>query len=339
MSEPNPSLSLSEIRADQYKDLQVAAYQRDIERLHRRLGDFVHAPCPACGADDAEHRFEKYRCRFVECRSCATLYMSPRPSPAVMHDYYSNSENYAVWNKYIFPKSEASRREKICRPNLDRIVAECSARGLVRPSLLEIGPGFGTFAALAKDSGFFGAVTVVERTPEMVAACRAKGLDVIDSSLEDVSDAQAGFADVAACFEVIEHVFDPVDFLKGVNRMLKPGGLFAFTCPNGAGFDTMLLQAASPSVDTEHVNLFNTRSIGVLLQRCGFEMLVVETPGRLDVELARRAALAGEFDLTGQPFWRHLLVDQFDTLGAPFQQFLAAHGMSGNMRVIAAKAR
>ena len=175
--------------------------------------------------------------------------------------------------------------------------------------------------------------------PSSRYALASSFLDVIESSLEDVSDAQAGFADVAACFEVIEHVFDPVDFLKGVSRMLKPGGLFAFTCPNGAGFDTMLLQAASPSVDTEHVNLFNTTSIGVLLKRCGFEMVAVETPGRLDVELARRAALAGEFDLSAQPFWRHLLLDQFDTLGAPFQQFLAQQKLSGNMRVIAAKAR
>ena len=337
MSEPTASLSLAEIRSDQYKDLQVAAYQRDIERLHTHLAEFVHVPCPACGTDDAVHRFDKYRCRFVECRDCATLYMSPRPSPAVMNDYYSNSENYAVWNKYIFPQSEPSRRDKICRPNLDRIVAECRTRGIAQPSLLEIGPGFGTFAALAKESGFFGAVTVVERTPEMVAACRAKGLDVIESSLEDVTDAQAGSADVAVCFEVLEHVFDPADFLGSVNRMLKPSGLFAFTCPNGGGFDTMLLQAASPSVDTEHVNLLNTTSVGVLLRRCGFEVLVVETPGRLDVELARRAALAGEFDVSGQAFWRHLLVDNFDTLGAPFQQFLAQHKLSGNMRVIAVK--
>lgn len=338
MSDNNPTLSLSEIRADQYKDMQVAAYQRDIARLHARLDEFVQAPCPACGADDAMFRFEKYRCRFVECRDCATLYMNPRPSPAVMDDYYGNSENYAVWNQYIFPKSEASRREKICRPNLERIVAECDRRGMTRPRLLEIGPGFGTFAALALESGRFGGVTVVERTPEMVAACRSKALDVIDSSLEAIGDAQAGMADVAVCFEVLEHVFDPTQFLQAVNRLLRPGGLFVFTCPNGAGFDTAVLQAASPSVDTEHVNLFNPRSIGVLLRRCGLEVQAVETPGRLDVELARRAALSGEFDVSNQPFWRQVLVDDFDRIGASLQQFLAAHNLSGNMRVVAVKA-
>ncbi len=337
MSEQPIPLSLGEIRSDQYKELQTTAYANDVARLQARLAEFVAVPCPACASASATFRFEKYRCRFVECGSCATLYMSPRPTPAVMDDYYGNSENYAVWNKYIFPGSEASRREKICRPNLERIVDACRQRGLDRPHLLEIGPGFGTFAALAKDSGAFGRVTVVERTPEMVAACRAKGLDVIDSSLEDVGPTHTALADVAACFEVIEHVFEPIDFLGRVNLMLKPGGLFAFTCPNGQGFDTMLLQAASPSVDTEHVNLFNTASIRVLLERTGFEVLSVETPGRLDVELVRRAIDAGDFDVAGQPFWRRLLVDEVATLGADFQKFLSAHALSGNMRVVAAK--
>jgi 2-polyprenyl-3-methyl-5-hydroxy-6-metoxy-1,4-benzoquinol methylase len=263
--------------------------------------------------------------------------MSPRPTPALMEYYYSHSENYAVWNKYIFPRSEASRRDRICRPNLDRIMAECRQRGISRPALLEIGPGFGTFAALAQESGFFSAVTVIERTPDMVAACQARGLDVIESSLEDVDSSRSGFADVAACFEVIEHVFDPSDFLMGVSRMLKPGGLFVFTCPNGGGFDTTLLQAASPAVDTEHVNLFNPKSIGVLLGRCGFEVESVDTPGRLDVELARRAVLAGDLDVSSQPFWRKLLIDEYDSLGGEFQRFLVQHRLSGNMRVMAIK--
>ena len=337
MSEEPIPLSLAEIRGDEYKDLQVKAYKNDIKRLHARLGEFVHANCPACGADDATFRFEKYRCRFLACRSCATLYMSPRPSPAVMNDYYSNSENYAIWNRYIFPKSEASRREKICRPNLEKIVAECRQRGMERPQLFEIGPGFGTFAALAKETNYFGKVMVIERTPEMIDACRSKGLEVIDSSLEDVGAEYAAFADVAACFEVIEHVFAPFDFLLGINRLLKPGGLFVFTCPNGQGFDTMMLEAASPSVDTEHVNLFNTESIALLLERTAFRILSVQTPGRLDVELVRRAMLAGEFNVDNQPFWRKLLVEDFDALGGAFQKFLAENNLSGNMRVVAQK--
>jgi 2-polyprenyl-3-methyl-5-hydroxy-6-metoxy-1,4-benzoquinol methylase len=254
-----------------------------------------------------------------------------------MEDYYSNSENYAIWEQYIFPKSEDSRREKICRPNMERIVQECTSRGMVKPTIVEIGPGFGTFSALTKFSGFFGSVSVVERTPSMAKACRDKGLQVIESSLETLSDDYLAYADVVVCFEVIEHVFEPLEFLAGINRMLKPGGVLMFTCPNGAGFDTAMLKTASPAVDTEHVNLFNPQSIQHLLKRSGFAVDCVETPGRLDVELVRRALLANQIELDLNSFWRRVLVDDFSTLGAVFQRFLVEHKLSGNMRVIATK--
>ena len=333
----NAPLGLNEIRSDEFKELQEKAYRNDIARLHKRLDEFVSVPCPACGGQRYSWRFEKYKCKFLECETCQTLYMSPRPTPAVMDEYYSNSENYAIWNKYIFPKSEGSRRDKICRPNLDRIIDECRQQGFEKPAFLEIGPGFGTFSALANDSGFFSCVSVVERTPSMANACRARGLNVIESALEDVPNDFLEVADVAVCFEVIEHIFEPIDFLVGVSRMLKPGGLFMFTCPNGKGFDTEMLREASPSVDTEHVNLFNPQSATVLLNRAGFEVICAETQGRLDVELVRRALLAKEVDLTVDPFWRTLLLEKFDTMGADFQRYLVDHKLSGNMRVIARK--
>ena len=83
--------------------------------------------------------------------------------------------------------------------------------------------------------------------------------------------------------------------------------------------------------------MFNIQSIATLLSRCGFEILSIETPGPLDVELVRRAVLAGEFDITDQPFLQELLFNRFDELGMLFQQFVAQHGLSGNMRVFARK--
>jgi 2-polyprenyl-3-methyl-5-hydroxy-6-metoxy-1,4-benzoquinol methylase len=331
------TMSLSEIRNDEFKAMQENAYKNDLARLHKRIDEFVVVPCPACGGQSYNFKFEKYKCKFLECKACSTIYMSPRPTPAIMDEYYSNSENYAIWNKYIFPKSEVNRRDKICRPNLDRIIDECKREGKKKPALLEIGPGFGTFSALARDSDFFSTVSVVERTPSMAEACRSKGLHVLQSALEDVETDFMETADVVVCFEVIEHIFQPIDFLGAIGRLLKPGGFFMFTCPNGKGFDTEMLREASPSVDTEHVNLFNPESAVVLLDRAGFEVISAETPGRLDFEIVRRAVLAGEVGLTDDPFWKTLLLKKFDVVGMDFQRFLIDHNLSGNMRVIARK--
>jgi SAM-dependent methyltransferase len=339
-SHPPPAapLSIADLRSPDLMALQREAMAKDHARLHAHLDEFVAVPCPACCRTEATRVFEKYRCQFLRCSDCETLYMSPRPTPALMDDYYSHSENYRLWAERIFPTSEANRREKLCRPMLDSIVDACRRHGVPTGHLVELGPGFGTFAELAKDSGDFGRVSVVERTPEMAASCRQRGLEVHECAAEDLPAGNSDMADVLVCFEVIEHVFDPAAFLAAASRLLRSGGLLVMTCPNGQGFDTATLGAASVAVDTEHVNLFNPRSMARLLSGCGYEVLDLTTPGRLDVELVREAALQGSFEVNDQPFLHRVLIDEYERLGPALQRFLADQGLSGSMRVIARKA-
>jgi SAM-dependent methyltransferase len=314
---------------------QEAAFARDIARLHAQPQKHVRVPCPACETEQpSEPAFEKFGFAFRRCRDCATLYMSPRPSAELLAEYYAHSENYAYWAKHIFPASEASRREKIHRPWLERIAALAERHGVPRGTLVEVGPGFGTFAALATESRRFKRVLAIEPTPEMAQACRTRGVEVVEKRIEDVKDELRG-ADILVSFEVIEHLFHPAGFVAQCARLLAPGRLLVLSCPNGLGFDIATLGAKALAVDAEHVNLFNPRSLGRLLERHGFEVLESETPGRLDAEFVREAALKGEVEL--DPFLRRVLVDEWERFGWPFQQFLAAQGLSSHMWIAARK--
>jgi SAM-dependent methyltransferase len=329
------AMSVDEIRPDALKRGQVEAYERDLARLRERLPEFVEVTCPACDGRERRPAFEKYGFQFQRCGRCRTLYMSPRPTPEIMGAYYGDSENYKYWAEHIFPASEPARREKIHRPMLAYIVGACDQRAVPRKLLVEVGPGFGTFAALASESGTFERVVAIERTPEMAEACRKRGVNVIEQAVEDVSLAELGHADVVASFEVIEHLFDPRAYLRAAARLLRPGGLLLLTCPNGEGFDTATLGAQSPAVDSEHVNLFNPESLTRLLASTGFEAIEVATPGRLDAELVRSAALEGRVDLSGNRFLRSVLLEQWEQLGESFQAFLAGSRLSGNLRILA----
>jgi SAM-dependent methyltransferase len=328
-------MRVDDIRPDVLRRGQEEAYERDLQRLRARLPEFVPVPCPACDSTEASPAFTKYGFQFQRCGPCRTLYMSPRPTPAVMAAYYGNSENYRFWAEHIFPASEDARREKIHRPMLEYIVAACERHGVRRDRLVEIGPGFGTFAALASRSGTFTEVLAIERTPEMAQACRRRGVRVIEQAVEEVELAEVGEADVVASFEVIEHLFDPKAYVTSAARLLRAGGLLLLTCPNGEGFDTAMLGAHSGAVDSEHVNLFNPDSLAGLLGRTGFETLEVATPGRLDAELVRAAVLEGRLDLAGNPFLQEVLLRKWPALGAPFQAFLAANRLSGHLRILA----
>lgn len=313
---------------------QEAAFARDIARLHERAGAGVEVPCPACQGVRFKEKFEKFGFRFRSCDACETIYMSPRPSEEAMADYYAHSENYAYWAAHIFPASEASRREKIHRPWLARVVDYCERFGIRRGTLLEVGAGFGTFAAVATESKKFERVLAVEPTPEMAAACRQRGVEVIESRVEDVG-AQVGTVDVVVAFEVIEHLYNPSGFVAQCAGLIRDGGLLVLSCPNGLGFDIQTLGARSLAVDAEHVNLFNLRSLSALIAAAGFEVLEAVTPGRLDAEFVHDAAKRGEIDLTSTPFLQQVLVDEWERLGRPFQEFLAEQRLSSHMWIAA----
>jgi 2-polyprenyl-6-hydroxyphenyl methylase/3-demethylubiquinone-9 3-methyltransferase len=324
-------LSEHELCPDDLLAGQEAAFARDIARLHAR-GDMVHVACPACGTDVPVFVFEKFGFSFQRCPECRTIYMSPRPSEAAMAHYYANSENYAYWAKHIFPASEVTRREKIHKPWLDRVIGYVERFKVPRGTLLEIGPGFGTFAALASGSGAFDRVVAIEPTPEMAAACRERGVEVVEKRIEDATS-EVTAASVACAFEVIEHLFDPSRFVRAVHGLLAPGGVMVLSCPNGDGFDIAMLGGGSLAVDAEHVNLFNPVSLRGLVEAAGFEVLIVHTPGRLDAEFVREAALKGEVRL--DPFLHRVLVEEWERLGWPFQMFLAEQGLSSHMWLVA----
>ena len=113
--------------------------------------------------------------------------------------------------------------------------------------------------------------------------------------------------------------------------------MLVLSCPNGQGFDISVLKEISKAVDAEHVNLFNPYSLGLLVESCGFEVLDVSTPGRLDTEFVHNAILDGKFDVSDNPFLKRVLVDEWDRLGWPFQEFLAANGLSSHLWLAARK--
>lgn len=314
---------------------QKRRFDRDVARMLARRAEFVDVPCPACSGTGRALRFQKHSLDYQECSSCHTVYISPRPPPTVLSDYYENSENYAYWNDVIFPSSEATRRSRIFRPRATRLVELCRRHGVTTGTLVEVGAGFGTFCEELAGIGAFERLVAIEPTPQLAATCRKRGLEVIQAPIERAKlDAQA---DVVASFEVIEHIFQPSDFLETCRRMLKPGGLLVLTCPNIDGFDIEVLGSGSPAIDPEHLNYFRPSSLGLLLERHGYSLLESQTPGVLDADIVRNRVLAGEAAITDR-FLRRVLIDEWERLGGAFQTFLSTNGLSSNMWIAARNA-
>lgn len=326
-----------EIRPAQMMRDKEKCVEADRQFLLDRRDRWVIVACPACGEQASDPYGEKLGFRYVQCRGCATIYTNPRPSLDLLHEFYSQSANYAYWNEHVFPATEEARRDRIFRPRAQRLFDYCQRFGIHTGTLLEVGAAFGTFCQEVRDLNVFDRIVALEPTPELADTCRQRGFEVLESFVEDIEEYEV--ADVVAAFEVIEHLFSPREFLSHCQRILRPGGGVVLSCPNGRGFDVATLKTLSGTFDHEHVNYFNPSSLALLAQSCGLEVVDVQTPGQLDAELVRKQVLDGRFAIEDQPFLKQVLVDRWEDLGAPFQQFLAENQLSSHLWLVARKPR
>ena len=118
---------------------------------------------------------------------------------------------------------------------------ECSRRPLEGKTALDVGCGAGL---LAEPLARLGAkVTGIDAAPEVIGVARdharRQGLE-IDYRVGDVQELDGQF-DLLTCMEVIEHVADPVAFVKALARRLAPDGLLIMSTPNATRWSHLML--------------------------------------------------------------------------------------------------
>lgn len=327
----------NDIRPDHLNEGKLQKVAADARRVLSYAPQFVRVNCPACGSAEKRLALEKNGLRYDTCVRCETMYVNPRPTPEILAKCYAESEVYAYWNQYIFPASEEARRTKIFRPRAVHIAEICRRHGSEMGALLEVGAGFGTFCEEIIRLGVFRRVIAVEPTPDLAATCRRKGLEVLEKPIEQVSLQSLGPVSAVCSFEVIEHLFSPREFLRACSRLMTAGGLLVVSCPNIKGFDLTVLGKLAESIDHEHLNYFNPKSLAMLVESCGLGVIETLTPGKLDAEIVRKKVLAGEMNLDAQPFLRQVLIDEWERVGETFQGFLADNLLSSHLWLVARK--
>jgi SAM-dependent methyltransferase len=327
-------MKVADIKPDVLRAGQREAMQRDIEWLAQRRARFEDVTCPACDSGRRESLYVKYGMPQVRCVDCGTQYACPRPTADLLAEFYRRSANYAYWAKYMFPASAEARRANIFQPRAELAADFARRRNIADGTIIEVGAAYGLFCEELAKLGTYRRIIGIEPTPDLAAECRARGFEVIEAPYEQVKLDEP--ADVIAAFEVIEHLHRPEAFLHWVLATLRPGGYVLLTCPNCHGFDTLLLGENADAIDHEHLNLFHPGSIRLLAERVGFTEIAVETPGRLDVDIVRRAFERSQIGReTLGPFLTAVLEAEDPAVGEKLQCFLQSAGFSSNMMLTA----
>jgi SAM-dependent methyltransferase len=295
----------------------------------------VAVACVGCGASQYEHRFDKSGFAYAQCCQCGSLFQNPRPPIAAYEAFYRRSESSRYWAEVFYPAVAEVRREKIFKPRARRLAALCAERGLQVDHLIDVGAGYGIFLDEWRSNHPQIQALAIEPSSELAAQCRAKGFAVVEDIVENVRGKESS-ADLVCCFEVLEHVYEPLGFMQSLVALARPGGQVFVSTLGIDGFDLQTLWDKSSQISPpHHINFLSVQGFEQLFARAGLVDVMVLTPGQLDVDIVRNAVARDPTLLQGQRFLPHLLSD--DGRAVAFQKFLVEQRLSSHVWVIGKK--
>jgi SAM-dependent methyltransferase len=217
--------------------------------------EYSERPCDVCGGRDLHEIFHyttraktrsgiyEWNVRNVVCRACGFAFVSPVPTQQSLASYYSDI--YEHWQGGVIEFSIAKRLVLLNRYLPSR----------QRPLFAEIGPN----ATLDFRDAI--AHLVDYRSTELNEACQGDF-----PSLESIP---ASTVDVLAAYFVLEHIPNPVAFLKACANALKPDGVLILEVPD------LDLYAENPAgiMLYEHTNHFSPRSLEAVAAKAGLAQL------------------------------------------------------------------
>lgn len=312
----------------------LAEYQqlvaRDLKALSSREPLTEQAKCPGCGSSQSRPAFSRFGCDYVECTSCATLWVRKRPSASVVREFYKNSEAERFWQERLAPATVSARASRIVAPRIDWMtdsIQEYHPRARV---IADVSTQLAIFAdRFAGMKGFDRRIVI-----EPLASISVPGLEVVDRPIEELDHANT--LDIVSLFDVADRSSDVEAVIGAVHRALGSGGLVFLTGILSTGFDIQTLwDRAATIFPPDRLNVFSVAGLTQLLERRGFEILEFSTPGAFDVKSVERAC-KNDPDIVLPRFVETLLRRGEDD-HLRFQNFLQAALLSSFGRVVARK--
>ncbi|MEQ1602843.1 MAG: class I SAM-dependent methyltransferase [Methylophilaceae bacterium] len=324
------------------------------------LNQTVEVPCPICGSERRTKLFatRDYKQSITNdifgvsrCKDCGAGYLSPRPSKAELGRYYDEHFYWSYENDELAKVSI----EQLLTLRSSQLDAKAAWLAHLAPGrLLDIGTMKGDFIYHMQGLGWQAEGVEFSTTPPNLFNMPIHYGDFLEMEFDPES------FDCITMWAVLEHVYEPAEYVANVARLLKPGGRFIFLVTN---FNSVQGRFYEMDDFPRHLNLFTKRSARLMLERAGLQMLRQRTDqqvfgghlqGGLVYAVKRlfgysRAEVMGEWknDLTldvffrqwrGHPSFLILQISRIDRfLLAPIEKLMDCIGMGFILTVEAQK--
>lgn len=206
------------------------------------------------------------------CENCGLVLLYPVPTAAQLPgqgDWFSAKRKDRRRNRLFKTYFWEPLRIALTGQPCTRFVKQC-ARVVRGGRFLDVGCGRG--AILERASIDYDECTGIEPSPVAVETVRAKGLQVMQCTLEN-AQIEAGSFDMVLMDSVIEHVHSPTLALAKMNSWLRIGGGIALKTPKFGGPSYLRHRGKWNGFrQGYHTYLYTGKTLSLLMQKCGFEV-------------------------------------------------------------------
>ena len=191
-----------------------------------------------------------------ECENCKTLFTNRNVNLSQLLKNYEIAE----YDSNV----EAKYAAKTYVKNLQKALPK------FKGSILDIGAGDGAFLSAAL--GVLATSNLgIEPSIKAIAKNYDNRVNIKNIAIEDLETNEK--FDLVTCFQTIEHLNNPREFITNIKRFIKPGGYFAISCHNRLSLTNKILGEKSPIFDVEHLQVFTDQGIEKLFSGLNFKIV------------------------------------------------------------------
>jgi 2-polyprenyl-3-methyl-5-hydroxy-6-metoxy-1,4-benzoquinol methylase len=229
------------------------------------MKNIIKIICPICGSERILN-YSNDDPYLKECKDCKITFTHPLPeglTEAYDEDYYK-----------IWYEKQLDQRIKLWKSRLKTVKKFCKSG-----KLLDVGTGDGLFLKVAKTANFNTYGT--EISPAGVrAAKKLYNLDIHLTEIENADFEENSF-DVITIWHVIEHVKKPLEIMKKLYKLSKPGAAVFVATPNLDKYLARIgyrLKSNKPypfysAEGEQHLFHFTESTLKMIIEKAGFNII------------------------------------------------------------------
>lgn len=283
--------------------------------------------CILCGSGEVQQLLVGVRhapdASVNSCAGCGLVFLWPRPSQEELAEYYASAYR-RQYNEGVSPSQIYHKGAREAQQRVNRL------KGILKPSMsvLEVGANAGRFLKEVQPHVSL-AIGIEPGDSHRDWASREIGITLV----KDIDGLGEQKFDLIALFHTLEHIWNPVDFLRVLAGYLAPGGIMVIEVPNvnDALIALYKVPAYAPFYyQKAHLYYFSQATLAKTIAAAGGTVQITGVQ-RYDLSNHLRWAIDGQPG--GQGYYKEVFVDRVQTA---YAEALIQSGFSDTLWAIAA---